>query len=297
MLFRIEDTQNDKGYHRAYTISADKLPKMKLCNLEYYLATKIREAVNNSTNRNLLNYSKSLGICLLKYNNYVDNELHICMNNGLNSVSFYDIKNKKCICIPFSIEYGLQIGNAGNDSRDIILQNFIVDVSDNQILDCYLKKTTGIGRKKVASPEKDNEVILMQLPSNTHDMVVSEYISSVYLLYGLFMKYGMNEAVYRNLIYRINNLEDFRFEFCDETEKISILEIISYLYYYGVFDIGMCERVYNDIKKSFRVPIYYDSILQLHGIQTDNFDDSYMLSDYNDNIISSWIWDIYDRYR
>jgi len=53
-----------------------------------------------------------------------------------------------------------------------VLLNFIIDVSDNNLFDAYLQKITGTGRKIVASPEKDKEVLFVQSPE---DIVISEY--------------------------------------------------------------------------------------------------------------------------
>ena len=50
-----------------------------------------------------------------------------------------------------------------------------------------------------------------------------------------------------------------------------------------------------DSQNECRISTYYDPVLQLHDIQRENFWDSYMLSDYNNNIISDWIWEFYNR--
>lgn len=292
MLFRIEDNQNSNGCHREYAIPYDKLPRMYISELERYLAEEIRKEVNNAHDRNLLSYSKSLGVCLLKYNKYTDNELHINMQNIYDWIYYYDCKKET-----FESEiYGLINGVRGDGIRDkkrkIVLTNIAIDISDNNLLDEYLKKTTGIGRKKLASPEKDKEVLLMQSPD---DMVISDYSDSVYLLYALFWRYGMRESIYKRLINRINNLEDFRFEFCGEVERNALLTIINYLYYNGKNEMEMSRKVFQDSAESEHISVYYDPILQLHGIQEEDFFDSYMLSDYNSNIVSEWIWKCYSE--
>ena len=40
MLFRIEDTENIDGCHRQYTIPFDELPRMRMSELEKYLASE-----------------------------------------------------------------------------------------------------------------------------------------------------------------------------------------------------------------------------------------------------------------
>lgn len=71
----------------------------------------------------------------------------------------------------------------------------------------------------------------MQSPE---DIVVSDYLDSVYLLYGLFLKYGMKESIYIKLINKIKTLDAYRFEFCGEQERDGLLFIVNYLYYNGV---------------------------------------------------------------
>ena len=77
MLFRIEDSENEDGVHREYSILPQDLPTMPMSEIEVYIADEIRKEVNGANNRRLLSYSKSLGICLLKYIKYADNEIHL----------------------------------------------------------------------------------------------------------------------------------------------------------------------------------------------------------------------------
>lgn len=290
MLFRIEDSENSYGCHREYSIPREKLPRLKVAELEGYLANEIRKEVNNANNRKLLSYSKSLGVCLLKYNKYADNELHINKWDIHDFVSYYDVKADTYECEPYSLLYGLHNIEFKPKKKKIVLLNFNIDVSDNKLLDAYLQKITGTGRKKMASPEKDKEVLLMQSPE---DMVISAYSDSVYLLYALYLKYGMKKSIYTNLINKINILEDFLFEFCGEVERHALIEIVNYLYFNGKYEIEMSHRIFQDSQRAEHMPMYYDSILQLHGIQNESFEDSYMLGDYNGNVVSDWIWHFY----
>ncbi|MBE6063573.1 MAG: hypothetical protein E7207_08520 [Clostridium butyricum] len=293
MLFRIEDNENLDGHCREYEISYDNLPKLDIEELENYIADEIRKEINNSNDRKLLSYSKSLGICLLKYNQYAYNELHINMNNWCDGVYFYDLKNPgvPCYC-PFDLSYGLLKMSSLQTRTQIILLNFQVDVSNNNLLDSYLKVKTRTGRKKCASPEKDKEVLCMQSPN---DIIISQYLDSVYILYALSLKYGMKKSIYINLINEISNLEEFRFQFCGESERDGLLKIVDYLYRYGDYERKISSIVVKDSWKSKKVPVYYDPISQLHDIQKDSFLDSYRLSDYNENIVSDCIWDCYSQ--
>lgn len=207
MLFRIEDTENIGGCHRRYTIPFDELPKMRMSELEKFLASEVRNEINNSNTRRLLSYSKSLGVCLLKYNQYTDNALHIS-RVPQNCLWYYDCKKQQQQVISYDMRSGLPAYELNHPNREIILQNFSLDVSDNNLVDSYLRSHTGVGKKKVASPEKDKEVLVMQSPD---DLIVSQYTSSVYLLYALVRKYGMTETVFQNIHSKIATLEELRF--------------------------------------------------------------------------------------
>lgn len=290
MLFRIEDSENSYGCHREYSIPSEKLPKLKVAELEGYLAEEIRKEVNNANDRKLLSYSRSLGVCLLKYNKYTDNELHINKWDIYDFVYYYDVKADTYECEHYSLANGLHNIEFKPKKGKIVLLNFKIDVSNNNLLDAYLQKNTGTGRKKMASPEKDNEVLLMQSPK---DMVISTYLDSVYLLYALFLKYRMKKSIYTNLIIKFYTLEDFHFELCGEVERHALIEIVNYLYFNGKHEIKMSHRILQDSQRAEHMPMYYDPILQLHGIQNESFEDSYMLGDYNGNVVSDWIWHCY----
>lgn len=291
MLFRIEDTENIDGCHRQYEIPFNELPRMRMSDLEMFISNEVRKEINNANDRKLLSYSKLLGVCLLKYNKYTDNELHIS-NILQNCLSYYDCKKERSKVIGYDMYYGLPEYERNHPNRKIILQNFSLDVSNNNLIDSYLKSHTGVGKKKLASPEKDKEVLVMQSPG---DLIISQYIDSVYLLYALVRKYGMTGTVFQNIYIKIATLEEFRFDYCDETERAALLTIVEYLYHQGNVERAISHRVFVDSQNDNRISTYYDPILQLHGIQEDEFWDSYMLSDYNTNIISEWIWEFYRR--
>lgn len=291
MLFRIEDTENLQGCHRKYTLSLEDLPQMKMSEVHEYIAKEVRKEINNQKERKLLSYSKSLGICLLKYNKYTDNELHLS-NSDVDFIHYYDLKKQKEKIEYYSIVENMYGYKCKHGSRDIILKNFALDVSNNVQIDYYLKTFTGVGRKKLASPEKDKEVLLMQVYD---DMVISQYTDAVYLLYALTQKYGMSKDIFVNLWNKILSLEEFRFEYSSLTERTSLLTVIKYLFYYWKYEKDSVSKVFEDSQRENRISMYYNPILQLHDIQRDDFLDSYILSDYNSNIISDWIWEFYSR--
>lgn len=216
--------------------------------------------------------------------------MHINTENFYDWICYYDCKKESCNHQVYGLIDGVMGYRFKHKKRKIILINIVIDISDNELLDKYLNTLTKVGRKKMASPEKDKEVLMMQSPD---DMIISNYLDSVYLLYALFLRYGMKKSIYQRLINRISTLEDFRFEFCGEVERDGLLQIIKYLYHNGKNEIEMSRQVFQDSAAAEHISMYYDPILQLHGIQEGDFFDSYMLSDYNSNIVSDWIWHYY----
>ncbi|MBD5549771.1 MAG: hypothetical protein HDQ96_01145 [Lachnospiraceae bacterium] len=290
VYFRIEDIANYEGIQRNYRIETDKLPVMNKQAVEYYIAEEIRKEVNGSKDRNLLSYSKSLGVCLIKYNEYVDNELHICYVNDMwyeNSICYFSpnqhIKHKI-----YSLEKGLYSHGIFKGNDEIKLINFVLDIANNKLLNDYLLKFTKTGLKQYASPEKDYEVIMMQAYD---DLTIEIYIDSIYLLYALQLKYNFlrNRDIVNLLICEISQLEDFRFENC-EHERQAIIFLIQYLYSETEFEKIVFEEMLKYSEKREIFYGYYNSLLQLHGIIYDDFEDSYHLSDYNDNVVSDIFW-------
>ena len=186
MAFRIE---NSNSLTDCYRIKKS-FPIFPLENLEYYMATEIRKQINGATDRNLFSYSRSLGVCLLKYNKYTDNELHIGdYDSYVDCIEYFiykkDLKYK-------TVWFDLMNGLCGIDDKDlhrpIILDNFYVNVSNNKMVHDYLFRMTGVGLKKRASPEKDQEILVMR---PTEELIISNYIDSIYLLYSLVIRYGL----------------------------------------------------------------------------------------------------------
>lgn len=294
MLFRIEDSENEDGVHREYSILPQDFPTMPMSEIEAYIADEIRKEVNGANNRRLLSYSKSLGICLLKYNKYADNEIHLNGESVFDYITYYECKAQKAGFEVYSLDYALMDLGIEKKNKEVILTNFVIDVSDNKLLDSYLLKITGVGRKRLASPEKDKEVLLFQSPQ---DLVIKQYSDSVYLLYALLIKYGMNDYIHDVLIDYVFKLEDFRFEFCEADERAAMIQIIDYLYKNQKLERKMSVAVIMDSFNNGDISGYYDPITQFHDIQNQWFEESFALSDYNDNVISDGIWNCYNRNR
>lgn len=253
MLFRIENNQEQggDGKIREYELSFRELPRMKVKDMEKYIAEEIRKEINGSNNRNLLSYSKSLGVCLMKYNKFSINELHINKDNDNyidNYITYYICKkhNIKEDTAYLDFDTGL-IGLPKKDNEIVIIKNIEIDVSNNESVDRYLRKVIGVGIKKVASPEKDCEVLLMQSPD---DLVISDYLHSIYLLYGLVLKYGMNTKIYNYLYDKIRWLKEDYFTDCPE-EKGAILYVLNYLYEQYKYERKVIKKYYLLLKKNY----------------------------------------------
>ena len=290
IYFRIEDIANCTGIQRNYKLEIEDLPVVNKQDVEYYIAEEIRKEVNGSKDRKLLSYSKSLGVCLLKYNEFVDNELHICNENSMwyeNTIR-YITPNQHFRQKFYTLEAGLSPDRLFKGNGEIKLYNFVLDIANNELLNDYLMKFTNTGLKQYASPEKDCEVIMMQTYS---DVKIERYIDSIYLLYALQLKYNFlrNQITVQKVIDEICQLDAFRFEGCEE-ERQAIILLIQYLYYETKTEKINFEEMlkYSEKRKNFFG--YYNSLLQLHGIVYDDFEDAYHLSDYNDNVVSDIFW-------
>lgn len=287
MLFRIENSQGYQPNLRTYDTAEFVTPIIDKAEVDTFIAQEIRKQLNGHKARNMLSYSKSLAACLLKYNKFTDNELHIFFNACADCIAYVSHKGNT-MCRHYALVYRLYDVPLFNKSGTIQLLGFVVDVSDNALVDDYLRKYTGVGLKKVASPEKDSEVIVMN-PSN--DTVISEYLDSVYLLYALQFKYNfLNDAdIYENLIAEITALDDVRFDGCPD-ERFALIELIRYLSWNWREERSISGDIYKYSEQEFRPSACYDPIMQFNDILKDDFEESLHLSDYNDNVVSDLFW-------
>lgn len=288
MLFRIEDISGIDPKLRTYDVGEFTAPIVEKNQVDKYIALKIREEINGSKSRELLSYSKSLATCILKYNKYTDNELHICSNNGRKDYISYISPNGNEKWKFYFIQDRLNEKPLFNKSGKIQLLKFIIDVSDNTLVDKYLRYYTNTGKKVLASPEKDSEVVVMNPPN---DLIINQYMDAVYILYALQLKYKFlnNISVQRALIYDLENMDAFRFEYCPE-ERVAFINLILYLSGNWKYEYQISQKIYNYSETDEHLSLHYDPILQFHGIMNDDFEESYNLSTYNENVISDLFW-------
>ena len=301
MLFRIEDVSGFEPNLRTYDIEEVEKPIIKKMEIDQYIASKIRAEINGHNKRDILSYSKSLAVCLLKYNKFNDNELHIYPRSRLYSdLSFIwfrdEYGDEKCAI--YCIEERLNkrpLPEFWGTYGKMQLLNFVIDVSDNKILDKYLRLYTNVGKRKIASPEKDKEVVVMCPPI---DLIIRNYMDSVYVLYALQMKYEFLGYKKKELIDGIKQLPDEHFCYFPDTKEAIIL-IVEYMERYSPYEFDISKKIYKDVfgveknaPKCQEYHLYYDSILQLINIIKYGFEEAYSLSDYNDNVVSKLIWEV-----
>lgn len=288
MLFRIEDISGFNPNLRIYNVDESAKPLVDKTRIDEYIALKIREEVNGAKSRELLSYSKSLATCILKYNKYTDNELHISIINGfMNYISYISPDGNEKWKYYF-IEDRIIGKPLFQKNGKIQLLNFIIDVSNNDLVDNYLKCYTGSGKKVLASPEKDNEVVVMN-PSS--DLVINQYMDAVYILYALQLKYRFlcNIKIQSSLISELSNMDESRFEYCPY-ERMAFMYLILYLSAKWNYEYQISQKIYVYADNEEHMSICYDPILQFHDIMEDDFEESYDLSAYNKNVISDLFW-------
>lgn len=282
LLFRIEGNEDWGENKRDYNLPPIPIQAQEL---DSYIAEEIKKEVNGSKQRKLLSYSKSLGICLLKYVDYcIDKELHILY--WLYDCSYIQFGNNQ---MDYDLEEVME-QRTFDTNETIEISNFIIDISDNEMLDQYLRQMTGTGKKKFASPQKDQEVVVMN-PDNDWMISFEGYLNTVYLLYALVYKYGINETISSAIKKKICDLEPNRFIFCEQ-ERNALIIIVDYLSKNYDYEKTVTKEILDECRNSNQIHPF-DSIVQFLQIQEDSFDESYMLSDYNPNIVSEYIWNIY----
>lgn len=289
MLFRIEGSSGFDPKPRTYNVAEYNTPEINKNDIDNYIAQKIREEINGTQNRELLSYSKSLATCILKYNRFADNELHIydtkCNANYINYISPHNKFKFKSYFIQDRINNKPFFTGNGN----IKLLHFIIDVSNNALVDEYLKKYTGKGKKFFASPEKDHEVIVMNPQC---DMVIHEYMPSVYILYALQLTYNFlnNKHILFSLLNDLKNMNNAEFMFCPN-ERQALICLVLYLSNKWEQEYQISKNIYNYSDADTKIPTYYDPLWQFHDIITDkDFNLSLFLSTYNRNVVSDLFW-------
>lgn len=313
LLFRIENISDCDAVRRTYNPNEFQYPELDELCLDTYIAEEIRKEVNGATNRNVLSYSKSLAVCLLKYNPYADNELHILPSfwkegDGIrrapvNSLRYADRWGKLS-----SMGYSLwgRINNRFPLYFPCIcftLRDFIVDVSNNGCLREYLIQYTraGKGLSSRVSPEKDCEVIVMNPPV---DFAVSGCnIEAVYILYALHMQYGfLSKPFSRDWL--IKRLYREAYMGYSTNEIMAFVMIVYYLSNHWQYEYEISQKIYDYAKKAEKKAEtvtqgafcysginFFENILKANSDNIREFKDMWAIDcDYQHSPISELCW-------
>lgn len=290
MFFRIQDISDFSSFSR----NSKEDYSTKKGEIDKKIAELIRYEVNGSKKRTILSYSKSLATCLLKYNEYTDNELHICLDpvNIIEYVSETGCEEKMDYILQDRVDYIEPLTNA-EAHEDIKLTHFVIDISDNAAVDKFLQKQIGVHKKSCASPKKDDEVVIL---APRHNFRIKYYVDSVYILFGLQIKYGFlcDSHLCENLVEEINSIKNTRF-IDNPWEKVAFNYLVKYLAKHRMYqkNIGVANNDYINPKRQIinRQPSFYDPIRQLQDIMDLSFEDAYNNRTYNSNLLSDIFWD------
>lgn len=302
MIFRVEKYGEIDFNNRYYDVDESNAPVIDKDDIDEYIAEKIRYAINGSKNRQILSYSKSLATCLLKYNKFEDNVLHICRTNSdCNYINYISPKGKEKLR-----EYNL--AKRINATRSVFkkdgkieLLRFVIDASNNEIVDEYLRCYQDKGMKKRISPEKDAEIVIMNPPN---DNPIYNYMSFVYMLYALQMKYNILNVfnIRERLIYDIMEMDDFYFyEHCDNQKTICYL--IDFLACYCRMgsdyyerELEKCQQFCKDLNNDNCSILSPFDLLLFDCIISQSYADAKELSysyDAHGDVLSAKLWDYY----
>lgn len=292
MLFRIEDVSGFDPNYREYDSENYDYTLIDKENVDSYIAEEIRKQINCCNSREVLSYSKSLATCLLKYNNFADNELHILNSSYLNFF-WYINANGAHKRKSYSIKKRLNGERLFQNSGKIKITNFIIDVSDNRLLKHFLQTYTGIGLKSYASPEKDHEVIVMNPPI---DYSICNYMNSIYTIYALNLRYNFlkNHYIVRGIVHELKNLEEWRFQSPHECD--AIIKIIYYLASHWKYELDISKKILNESYGKMHPSICFDSISQFNSILKNDFMDAYALCADTADVVTIIFWNYCNKY-
>lgn len=253
MYFRVEDKNGLSPNLREYGCGNSYNTPVDAYNANTLIANEIRYQINNCNNRSVFSYSKSLGIVLFKYNYIADNPIHLIPIAKDNSVEFDVIDNDvklKNFSMPYDINDLYYPFRQCFENKKIILKNYMIDVNNNANIDKYLRNYTKIGKKKIASCEKDSEVIIRHVYA-ADDYIIAEYIDAVYLIYTLQYK-----TRFLNCVGVVENLmEMFYEEIEDENEFKAFQYLVLYLHDYWDYEQEISKKILQEKREEGRVLI------------------------------------------
>lgn len=230
-----------------------------------------------------MSYSKSLAVCLLKYNDKRTGELHI-LDEDYNIDTIYYTNSKRGIVKAkwYNIEERSLDNPIFKKNTDIYLEDFMIDISiERRILDKYIEKYTNKSTKKMISPQKDQEVIVMN-PRN--DLVVPERsMDSIYVLYALQKRYHFlkDKKIRKDLKHKIK-------ENVQKEEREVFYKLISYLGEEWKKEEQNSKKIY-DYEQRITHWLKGDPFLEFDSISREEFEYAYNHRVYEEK--SQLFWD------
>lgn len=290
MYFRVEDENGYDPNLRKYGSEYSCNTPVDACDADILIANEIRGQINNCNNSIIFSYSKSLGIALFKYNYLTDNPIHLIPLEGNNWVEF-DVMDDNGLINNYGIPY--YITNLDYpikrcfDNKRIILKNYCIDVDNDIQLDTYLRNYTNVGKKKIATCEKDSEVIIRHV---VDDYIITEYINEVYLIYAL-----QHETRLLNCIGVVEKLiEMFSKEIKNQNEVQAFVYLVSYLQNNWSYEEQISKTILEEKRQAERLVGTYDAYFMALDIMDGDIEEAWRnCSYYLPYRMLSYIWNIF----
>jgi len=200
LYFRTDDENGLSPHERENT---DKGVVLNYHDIDAFIAEEVKNQVNGSKNRNIFSLSKSLATVIFKYNYFSDNPIQIITplytHARYGGCAKVYLRNKwgewrsKPRYIPFNTKGDFfkisdRIVDMKRSDCNVLLSNYVLEVSTQRDLHQYLLRHTGVGLKARVSPEKDAEVFIRNIDAGWDSVVISQNVDTVYLIYALQYK-------------------------------------------------------------------------------------------------------------
>lgn len=259
LYFRIEDENSwsDNPQLRDYsnTLNEDWNRWINVEKADSYIAQKIREEVNGWKNRTLFSFTRSLAVALFKYNKWIENPLIILFSDIPENYIKYIDENGAINEFYYSISSHLKdfplLCHLKTQTQNIKICNFCLAIDNNQLLDSYLYRYTKKHKKVMASPEKDEEVIMLIAPERKY--IISKTIPELYIIYTLHLQTGFlyDEDICTELKEKIIQYAlDDRIDVMNDYEACSLCLIIDFLNRVNIYN----ERTHPAILSAIKNP-------------------------------------------
>lgn len=87
------------------------------------------------------------------------------------------------------------------------------------------------------------------------------------------MRFGIKKSIRDGIVEKVQNMRDFRFDYCYSNERTGIITLVDYLCKNYQIEKEMSYQIVKDSYNSDVIHVYYDPIMQFHDIQVQDFKD------------------------